>query len=255
MIEYLEFILKNLPAFMLISLRASGIFLSAPIFGSRQVPAQIKIIFAFTLTFILYNFIPKPASIPTDIILYIITGMKEILVGIIFGWTSSLLFEGIILAGQFIGLQMAFGQANILNPESERQIPLLSEFYFIFALLIFFSIDGHLWLITSFYKSFNTVPLGTFVFVGSITQRILVLFAQIFLIALIIAAPICGVLTIVDLIMGLIARTMPQLNVLILGFAIKIYLGLFTIFLSLPLTADFVKEFFNEMLKQIIRLI
>lgn len=249
----LQSIMQHMPAYMLVAARSSGLFFVAPIFGIQRAPEIFRVSFALIVALIVYPFVLyQPTDIPSNTIQYLLVALQELVIGLTYGWVAQLLFEGMVLAGQFIGLQMGFAQANILNPMSETQRPLLSEIYFLLTIFIFFSVDGHHLLVMAFHKSFTAIPLGQFLFNGLILERIFTLFAQIFIIALIISAPICGVLTMIDLIMGVIARTAPQMNVLVLGFAIKIYLGLLTLLLSLPFTFAYIHNLLETLLAQIV---
>lgn len=247
-------VIQQLPFFALVALRSSGLFLTAPIFGQQRIPNQVRVMLALLNAAAVLPLVP-PAEVPTDALLYLLAGLCELITGLLYGWCATLIFEGMILAGQFIGLQMGFAQANILNPDAQAQRPLLSEVYYILTLLIFFALNGHHFLILAFQKSFNAVPVGTLVFHAQVLEHIFTLFAQIFLVALIVAAPINGVLTLIDLILGLIARTAPQMNVLILSFSIKIYVGLLTLLFSLYFTFQFVHDLLQQLLLQLARLI
>ncbi|PKL77237.1 MAG: hypothetical protein CVV27_06165 [Candidatus Melainabacteria bacterium HGW-Melainabacteria-1] len=171
-----------------------------------------------------------------------------------YGWSATLIFEGLILAGQFVGLQMGFAQANVLNPESQTQRPLLSEVYFVIGIMVFFSFNGHHYFVLALERSFTAMPLASFALTAGTFEQLTLLVSQIFVVALIIAAPICGILTLIDLIMGLIARTAPQMNVLILSFSIKIYVGLLTLLLSLSFTIQFLRDLLPGLLEQLLRL-
>ncbi|PIQ26075.1 flagellar biosynthetic protein FliR [bacterium (Candidatus Blackallbacteria) CG17_big_fil_post_rev_8_21_14_2_50_48_46] len=243
-------VLQQLPYFALVALRGSGLFLTAPIFGQQRIPNQVRVMFAIIISAAIFPLLPA-RPVPADALWYLVVGILEVITGIIYGWCASLIFEGMVLAGQFIGLQMGFAQANILNPDSQTQRPLLSEVYFIMSLLIFFSLNGHHFLILAFQKSFTAVPVGALIFDQRILEHIFLLFAQIFLVALIIAAPINGILTLIDLILGLVARTAPQMNVLVISFSIKIYVGLLTLLFSLYFTFQFIHDLLQQLLLQL----
>jgi flagellar biosynthesis protein FliR len=247
-------VLAQLPLFILVAMRSSGLFLTAPIFGQQRIPNQVRIMLSLLIAAAVFPLVPvRPVA--TDAIMYLVACLLELIVGLIYGWCASLIFEGMVLAGQFIGLQMGFAQANILNPDSQTQRPLLSEVYYVMSILIFFSLNGHHFLILAFQKSFNTVPVGTLVFNQVILERIFALFAQVFLIALIIAAPICGLLTLIDLVLGLVARTAPQMNILIISFSIKIYVGLLSLLFSLYFTFQFIHDLLLQLLQQLAQVI
>lgn len=254
--DILQWLQDNLPALMLVAMRANGIFLLAPLFGNSRTPNQVKVILALILAFTLYPILPiDRTTVPEGTIPYLIMAIQELVMGLMYGWASQLIFEGMVLAGQFVGLQMGFAQANVLNPEADIQRPLLSEVYYLLSVSIFFAINGHHMLIFAFQRSFEVVPMGQFMFNGLVLERVTLLFAQIFIIGLMIAAPINGILTLLDMIMGLVAKTAPQMNVLILGFAIKIYVGLTTLVISLPFVFRFIREKLPELLAQVAQLL
>ncbi len=253
--EGIQQLAENLPVLALVVLRSTGLFLTAPLFGQQRIPVLVRILLSTSLGALIFPFVEvSPGQVPTETLAWLIAGGLELLTGAIYGWSMGLIFEGVVLAGQFIGLQMGFAQANILNPESRSQRPLLSEIYFIVAVLVFFSINGHHLFVMVLQKSFSSIPLGQFVFNGQIMEQLLQLFGQIFVVALIIAAPINGILTLIDIILGLIARTAPQMNVLILGFSIKIYVGLISLLLSLSFTIQFLRDLLPQLMLQILNL-
>lgn len=252
--EWLQELAGQLPALGLVALRSTALFMTAPLFGQQRVPVIVRVMFAVSLAVLIFPFVPL-TDVPSNTLAWLIAGLMEILTGVLYGWSASLLFEGTVLAGQFIGLQMGFAQANILNPDSQTQRPLLSEIYFILTLLVFFAIEGHHMLILIFQKSFERIPIGQFAFNGQVLENLLLLFAQIFVVALIVAAPINGILTLIDLILGLIARTAPQMNVLILGFSIKIYVGLLSLVFSLAFTIQFLKDLLPRLMLQVMNLL
>lgn len=246
---------QQLPVFGLLLLRCTGLLFMAPIFGQQRVPLTVRILLSLSLSAMLLPVIPmQQAVVPTQTLGWVLTGLLEVLTGAIYGWAATAIFEGIVLAGQFIGLQMGFAQANILNPDSQTQRPLLSEVYFVLAVLVFLSLNGHHLLIRVLQQSFTVVPLGQFLFGPQTLAQLSLLFAQIFGVALMIAAPINGILTLIDIIMGLIARTAPQMNILLLSFSIKIYVGLLTLLFSLGFTVQFLRDLLPRLMDQVMRL-
>jgi len=253
--EWLQQFSQQLPLLGLLILRSSGLFFMAPVFGQQRIPIIVKVLFSISLAVMIMPFVPlETAVIPSHTLGWLITGALEVLTGAIYGWAASLIFEGMVLAGQFIGLQMGFAQANILNPESQTQRPLLSEVYFVLTMLVFLAMNGHHLLVMAFQQSFVVVPVGQFLFNAQTLEQLLLLFGQIFVIGLIIAAPINGILTLIDIIMGLIARTAPQMNILILSFSIKIYVGLLAFLFSLAFTVQFMRDLLPQLMQQVMRL-
>ena len=248
-----ELINASFPAFLWVALRSAGFFFTAPLFGQQRIPVTLRALFAVLLAALVFPGL-QTFGTPDSGVLWLIGGLIELLTGIIYGWSARLMFEGMILAGQLIGLQMGFAQANILNPESSTQRPLLSEIYYLLAFLVFFAINGHHLLIMVFSRSFSVIAPGQLGVTGPLMEQLVTLSGQIFIVGLMLAAPINGILTLIDLMLGLIARTAPQMNVLLLSFSIKIYVGLLSFFLALGLTVQFLKRLLPDLLEQILNL-
>jgi len=244
-----------LPTLGLVVLRSSGLFFTAPLFGQDRVPVMVRVFFSIAIASLIFPSLNlNGMAVPTDTLNWLIAGVLELLTGAIYGWSSLLMFEGMILAGQMVGLQMGFAQANVLNPESQTQRPLLSEIYYLLAFMVFFAINGHHMLILIFQKSFSIVPLGQLAIQDQLMAQLSLMVAQIFIVGLMLAAPINGILTLIDIILGLIARTAPQMNMLLLSFSIKIYIGLLSFFFALSFTVEFLKDLLPDLLQQVMQL-
>ncbi|MBC7545957.1 MAG: flagellar biosynthetic protein FliR, partial [Candidatus Sericytochromatia bacterium] len=231
-----------LPLFLLVLVRATTLFMMLPIFGAGSVPPPVKIGFAFLLTIMILPMLKAGAPvIPTAWGGFLIALMSEIGTGLIIGFAASLIFEGANLAGELIGIQMGFGMAQVFNPAAERQVALIGQFYFLIASFVFFSLNGHHWLVAAFWRSFKHVPVGSLALSPVIIARIVELTSQIFLVAFILVIPIWGILALVDLVLAIISQSMPQLQVLFLGMPIKIGIGLLTIMVSLGLIGDYMR--------------
>lgn len=246
---------ESLPLLGLVVLRSSGLFFTAPLFGQERVPFRIRVFLSIAIASLIFPSLNlTDAAVPTATFAWLIAGLLEVLTGAIYGWSSLLMFEGVILAGQMVGLQMGFAQANVLNPESQTQRPLLSEIYYLLAFMVFFAVNGHHMLILIFQKSFMVVPPGQLAFEGELAAQLSRMFAQIFIVGLMLAAPINGILTLIDIVLGLIARTAPQMNILLLSFSIKIYIGLLSFFFALGFTVQFLKQLLPDLLEQVMQL-
>ena len=155
--------------------------------------------------------------------------------GVVLGFAVLLLFMGIQFAGQLAGLQMGFGIVNVIDPQSQDQISIIGQFLNILAILLILSLDGHHIILNGLMASFDTVPLGGVVLKASIVQKMIVLTSELFTIAIKISAPILISLFLVSVAMGVLARTVPQMNVFIVGFPVQLAVGLFVLVASLPL--------------------
>jgi flagellar biosynthetic protein FliR len=162
-------------------------------------------------------------------------GLRELLTGVIVGFGFSLLFTGLQAAGELVGLQVGFALANMYDSNTERQVGVLGEFELLLGLLTFFAIDGHLLMLRAFFDSYKVVPLAGLQFTANGLDAIIRLSGAMFIIAIKVAAPVMAAIFLTEVALGIAARTVPQMNVFIVGFPLKIGVGLFMFASALPL--------------------
>ena len=229
-------------------LRVSGFFISVPFLGHRAVPAVIKIPIALTLAFAVGPVVTGLSPMQPDS-LWQLGGwaMSEIAVGAIIGFGFATLFFAIRMAGDIVGLQMGFAIVNIIDPNTTGQVSLIGEFKYILALLILLVIDGHHMMITALVDSYRLIPIGTAHFGDGAFNQIVRLTATAFITAVKIGAPMMITLLLTEVALGIVARTVPQMNIFIVGFPLKIGIGFLVLGASLPLLA----QLFSRALTQI----
>ena len=220
---------------MFITGRLSGLFLSAPIFTNRQIPVRVKIFIILTLAAILSYIIPLETSIVDSPARFIAALIAEIFVGYTFGLVIYVVFAAIQLAGQVMDMQMGFGIVNVVDPVSGTQIPLIGNLIQLIALLIYLSINGHHYLLQALAQSYQVIPVLGLNMQGGIVDYIVALTVQMFVIAVKIAIPVVVAILTTDVAMGFIARTVPQMNVFIVGLPLKILMGLIMLTLMVPI--------------------
>jgi flagellar biosynthetic protein FliR len=202
------------------------------------------------MSILIFYLVPKINFDNITTLLLILVILKELLIGIMIGILGRFLFIGVQFGGQIIGFQMGFGVVNILDPQTNSQISIIAQFQNIVMILIFLSIGGHRLIIEAIVQCFKIVPLGTFVIPEHSYMFLVKTFSEIFVIALKIVAPVFVTLIITHVIMGIIARLVPQINILIVGFPIQIAAGLIVIIFSMTyfysvfeiITHDFFKN-------------
>ena len=172
--------------------------------------------------------------------------LRELLVGLTLGFIIRLVFDGIQLGGQFIGYQMGFAIVNVIDPYSSTQVSIISRFKGLLALLIFLTINAHYFFITSLVKSFTLVPLSGWIFNGKLAAQLVRLTGGMFVIAIKIAAPVLVTLIFTHIGLGLVARTMPQINVFIVGFPLEIGMGFLMLGMAMPFFAWCFKHLFMQ---------
>ncbi|MCD6287663.1 MAG: flagellar biosynthetic protein FliR [Candidatus Hydrogenedentes bacterium] len=233
-INILEYGLPQVKVFGLVLARVSAMISVAPIFGGRVVPVSLKASFSLILALILTPMlVPVTPVLPDDYVGYGTLAFGEVAVGLILGFTIFLVFIGVQMAGQMLDFQMGMGIMNVINPAMETQAPLVGFFQFIVATLIFLSIEGHHRIIITLFQSFEKVPVTTFRFEPALTGRMVEAGGRLFYLGLQIAAPALITLLLTSLVMAIVGRFVPQINLLIVGFPIRTAVGVTMLVLTL----------------------
>lgn len=229
-------LLNGIDVFILLFVRMTGLFVVAPIFGRRNIPAYFKIGFSFMLALILVNTVSVPEiEYQQSIYQYAFLIIKEFIVGITIGFVADMIFTAIYLAGQIIDMQIGFGLVNVLDPINNIQVPITANFYFIISMLVFLVVKGHHLLISTLFDSYNYIPIGNMVFGEMLINDVIRVFGSVFIIGFKIAAPITAAIMIADVALGVMARTVPQLNVFVVGMPLKIAVGIIVMLLTVPM--------------------
>ncbi len=236
MFDFINYGAQALQIFLLVLMRASGLFLMAPVFGDRAIPRTVRVGLVILLSGIIVSAINHPQLPPVDS-MWVLAGLatKEILVGLIIGLVFQLLFMGIKTGGAILGYQMGFAMVTVPDVSSADQVSIIARFWYLVAMLVFFSINGHHLLLKALADSYEVMPPGFINASSGVGELIIKYTAYVFIIAIKVAAPVMITLFLVDVGLGTIAKTMPTMNVFFVGFPIKIGAGLAVLALSLPL--------------------
>jgi flagellar biosynthetic protein FliR len=212
--------------YVIVLTRISGIMIFAPFFSNQSFPIQIRIAFTLMASFVLAPSLPLK-NIPSDLDLGSISTvlMNEILVGVVLGLAALCVFAGLQFAGQVISFQFGFSLINVIDPQTNVQSTAFSFFFNYIGLLMFLSISGHHWFLLAINESFSYLPVGGLHIQGPLIEFLVRLSAQILVIGLRIAGPVIAVTVIIDIILGIIGRTAPQINILIEGMPLKLLIG------------------------------
>ncbi|MCR4419899.1 MAG: flagellar biosynthetic protein FliR [Clostridia bacterium] len=222
---------------LLIFARVSAFMAVGPLFGLRPVPPLLKAGAALILASLLVPVVRLPeGSLQAPV--YALAILGEVLVGLALGYAASLLFHAFRVAGQLLDLETGLAMANLLDPETGAGVSLLGEFFYLLGLWLLLQMDGHHSLLRALADSFELVPPGTAAWQGALAAEIGRRFAAMFGLALRLAAPVMAVLVVSDVALALISRTVPQLNVFMMGFPLKVGLGLLGLILVLPILAQ-----------------
>jgi flagellar biosynthetic protein FliR len=211
----------NIVAFILLFFRFAALFIAVPIFSHNNIPMSIKTVMAFFFTVVFYNSMP-PLEIAISVPTVIIAILSEFLLGLAVGIALQVAYNVITFAGGQISFMMGFSMASAIDPQSGVSMPIISQFLSLLGLMILLSLNLHHWMLLLIDHSLKTVPLGGFMLHKDFFEYIIHATSKMFLVGLIIAFPIIALSWLADVIFGMLMKTMPQFNLLVIGFPIKI---------------------------------
>jgi len=225
------------PAFLLCFMRVAAIIGSMPVLSGGQTPARVRAGLALVLAIVIFPVvagrIPEIPFVPWRILVF---GVQEVLLGFMLGFIGRLLFLAAQFGGTILGFQMGFAAANILDPQSQQQIQLMSQFQNVLASLVFLAVDGHHVFLHALTRSFEVLPPGGGMHLHNAVQSMMAMTGDMFVLGLQLTAPIYVILILSDFILGIMSRIFPQLNAFMLKFPINIGVA----FLFLGLSAEFI---------------
>jgi flagellar biosynthetic protein FliR len=235
-------------SFLLTLMRISLVVFLLPFFGGSGMPRMVKAAFCLVLTLGLWPSLSfSGVSLPSNQWQIGLMLAGELFLGLVMGMVVRFVFAGIQTAGHIIGFQMGFAMMNVVDPMSGVSVSLTSQFLYIVTLLIFLALNGHLVMLQGLGASFEFVPPGSLLLNDAVVDHILEFSGQIFVLAIKVAAPVMVAELMVSLSLGLMARMAPQVNVLFVGFPIKIAVGFLFMGVLLTLLSQYMQEFVGDL--------
>lgn len=238
--------IQQVQGFFWIFVRVGALFFLLPFFGARNIPFLWKAGLSLVTALILFPVVPPPPAFPRTTLGVIMGIASEVLLGFVLAIGVKMLFAAVELAGQFMGFQMGFNMASAMDPQTGGQSTVISQFLYLFTILIFFSVNGHYMFIRALAASFYKVPPDSFHLTTPVVGALVKVSSDMFVIALKMAAPILVALFLSNLCLGIVARTVPQVNVLMIGFPLNICLGMILLSLVIlnlsPFLVDLVRK-------------
>ena len=236
---------------LIASLRVGAFLVSAPFFGGRMVPLQIRIVFSFCLGFWILGTLQFPDQntlLGPKLILIV---LQELFIGLTVGLVLNICFSAVSLAGEKIAATSGLAFASQVDPTGGGQSPVISQIFMIFLIVVFFSVNGHLIVLGLIYKSFELYPLGQFTSYGDLISAGLSASDILFKSAAAIVLPVVVVLLFVNIAIGFITKSAPQLNLFSFGFPMT----LIGAFLILFYSVDAIAFAFKDLIQEIIDLV
>lgn len=222
-------------AFILLFTRFSALFMAVPIFSHANIPMSLKAAMAFFFTVVFFDSLPV-LQIPLDSMTMTVAILGEMLFGLVVGIILQLAYHVITFAGGQISFMMGFSLASAIDPQSGVSMPIVSQFLALVALMILLAFDLHHWIILFASESIASVPLGGFMVTPELFRYIMHATMNMFVVGFMIAFPITALSMLADVIFGMLMKTMPQFNLLVIGMPIKIGVAFLVLMATLAAT-------------------
>lgn len=235
--------------FLLLVCRASGLFMMSPFFGSLNVPVYFRAGTALALSIVLFPVVDGFTRIvaPPTVIAYTAAVVREMFVGWLIGFVAYISFAAIQMAGKIMDMQVGFSIVNVMDPTSGQQAPLIGSFLYNLSIIVLLVTNGHHFLLSALVESFRAIPLLGMNFDASLAELIARFTAGIFLTGVQIALPITFSILLTNVSLGILARSMPSLNIFVVGIPLQIMVGMFVLLMVVPFYVLFLDVLFNEM--------
>jgi flagellar biosynthesis protein FliR len=242
-LNYAEF-----ESLLFVFFRVGALIIFVPILGSRQIPMTMKIGLILFISIVIFPLVKdRPLPEPRGILELSTFLIADVTIGLGIAFIARLIFAAVQVAGTVVDFQMGFGVVNVIDPQTETQVSVTAQFHNILAVLIFLATDAHHFILQAIVESFFIINPAEVDFTNITPEYMLHLFSGTFTTAVKIAAPIMAILFFLSVGLGLVARTVPQMNVFIVGFPLQIGVGLLMVGLSMSFFSILVQQQMYEL--------
>ena len=237
-----QFSEQQVAGFMLVIARIAPLFIVAPMFSSKMIPARVKGIAAVGLAVGIAPLATAGEKLPLDVFGLGAIAAKELTVGLAFALSIAVLFAAVSAAGALLDTLVGFSFGALVDPITGNNSSILGQLYAFVAVAVFIAVNGDAWVIKGLYRTYSLVPLVDAPAVGSMVAGVQHAFSGVFVAALELAAPVALAVILTDAAFGVVSRVVPQLNVFQIGFPAKVTVGLLVLGVSLPFAAGWLAD-------------
>lgn len=214
--------------------RIAAMLMAAPIFNIRQISPRFRMLLAVLITLLVQPVLPAAPVVPVFSSEAFLILIQQIGIGVALGFLMQMAFNALILGGQVMAFSMGLGFANMMDPANGVQVPVVSQFWLILAMLAFLLMNGHLVLIAAIVDTFTVLPIAVDGFGRAGIWELLSWGSRMFAAGVLMALPVIVALLLVNIGMGVVSRAAPQLNIFAIGFPITLMMGFLLIWVTLP---------------------
>lgn len=255
MFEY-TFSLTHFEILILILVRISCFVFIAPFYGTKNVPAQVKIALSVFVSLMIYNFVDKTGIGYTGLFGYTVIVLKEGITGLLMGFAANVCNSIILFAGNIIDMDIGLSMATEFDQTMNTQVTITGNLYNYFILLLLVATNMHHYLLRTIVDSFEVIPVNGQVFDwGSLLISMTRFMTDLFVIGFRIVLPVFACIMILNCILGIMAKVAPQMNMFAVGMQMKIMVGFVVLFLTISLLSGIGDFIFMEMKRMLVSMI
>jgi flagellar biosynthesis protein FliR len=234
--------LSYVPIFLLVFFRLAGMALFAPFFGSAQLPKRVRLMLLLVISAVMVGSVKPPPQYPDNTWDTAVALGGEMFFGLAMGLIMSLVFISAQWAGEIMGQQMGLNLGEVIDPSLGAQSSLVGDLYYMLTLVTFLAVGGHRAMLQGVHASFEKLPLLSLGINRPLVDMLAGLVEGATILAVRLAAPMLITMLVVDLVLGLIGKTVPQMNVMAAGLSLRSLVGMIVIIAGLTLSTRVISE-------------
>ena len=251
----MSFTVEHFEFYLLIIMRMAGFIFTAPFFSYTAIQRKIKALFAVMISFVVIFTVPYTPLNYVGTIGFAALAVKETVVGITIGFVANLCLYIINFAGSIMDMEIGFSMVNVLNPVTNAQTTISGSLYTYLVMLLMIVTNMHHYILRAVIESYTLVPIGTAVIGSKVTDSVVLFLTDFFSIGFRIVLPIFGCMLVINVILGVLTRMAPQMNMFVVGMQLKVLAGIVVLVFvvsTIPSVADFIFAEMKQLVSSII---
>mgnify|MGYP002514713083 CR=1 FL=1 len=253
----LNFKIEDLEFFLLILVRISGFVYTAPFFSLNSVPRKVKTALSFFLAIVVFTSVDRYRLEYVGVIGYAGLVILELLLGIAIGYIMNCCIQIVSFSGQIIDMEIGFSMVNVMNPTANTTSTITGNLYTYFIMLILLASDLYQYILRAIIDAFELIPVGKMVFRSNAYEIMITFIKDYFIIGFRIVLPIFAATLVVNVVLGVLAKVAPQMNMFVIGMQLKVFIGLILLACAakyIPVVANLLYDEMRMMVNDIVKI-
>ncbi|MBQ8176661.1 MAG: flagellar biosynthetic protein FliR [Oscillospiraceae bacterium] len=247
--DFFIVLLRSFETNLLVFARILSIFAFTPLLSRRNVPVMVRVILSIFITMIVIMVVqPEPVDSGTQAGIYLMMILREVFIGLVLGFITNMFFNTVQVAGEIMDMQSGLGMAKVFDPETNIQMSIMGSIISFMMYLYFFATNAHMSYIRLFVISFDTLPVGGSGFNPDLGYNIASYFSVLLAMVTKLAMPIIAAAFVLEFCMGMLMKSVPQIQIMVVNIQLKVAVGFLMLFLIAIPIADFVDKYLETWL-------